>query len=78
LYPLDSVAPNMGWVGLVQELSKAQQTFDFADPKRLADLVRDDPVLRAAFPRFEVSKAWLWQNGPETRFLVYASELRRS
>lgn len=78
LYPLDSVAPDMDCVALVNELSNAQQTFDFADPKRLADLLRDDPVLRAAFARFEVSKAWLWQNGPETRFLVYASELRRS
>ncbi|HEX2673021.1 MAG TPA: hypothetical protein VHM25_19205, partial [Polyangiaceae bacterium] len=78
LHPLDRLAPDTDWVALVRELSKARRTFDFADPKRLAELLRDDPVLRAAFPHFDVSEAWLWSNGPETRFLVYASELRRS
>jgi len=78
LYPLDRLAPDIDWVTLVGELSLAQRTFDFADPKRLAELLRDDPVLSAAFPRFDVSQAWLWSNGPETQFLVYASELRRS
>jgi len=34
-------------------------------------------VLREAFQPFDVSEAWLWSNGPETTFLVYASELRR-
>jgi len=78
LHPLDRLAPESDWVALVEQLSKARRTFDFADPKRLAELLRDDPVLRAAFPRFDVSEAWLWNNGPEARFLVYASELRRS
>jgi hypothetical protein len=64
-------------VALVRELSKSGQTFDFADPKRLAELLNDDPVLSRAFQPFDVSEAWPWSNGPETTFLVYASELRR-
>ena len=51
--------------------------FDFADPQRIAALFRDDPLLAGAFPAFDVSDAWLWRNGPETKFLVYASELQR-
>ncbi|HYP75213.1 MAG TPA: hypothetical protein VER12_04645 [Polyangiaceae bacterium] len=62
---------------LVHELSSAGKVFDFADPKRLAALFADDPLLRAAFEPFTVKDAWLWSNGPETKFLVYASELRR-
>jgi hypothetical protein len=77
LQPLDSLAHDTDWRALVVESSKAQRNFDFADPKRVAALLRDDPVLRAAFPGFDVSQAWLWTNGPATKFLVYASELRR-
>lgn len=78
LHPLDGLALDTDWVALVEELSRARRTFDFADPKAVAALLRDDPVLRAAFSRFEVSAAWRWSNGPQTKFLVYASELRRS
>jgi hypothetical protein len=78
LHPLDHLPHETDWVALVEKLSQAKRTFDFADPKRLAELLRDDPLLRAAFSRFGVSAAWLWSNGPATRFLVYASELRRS
>ena len=77
LYPLDDSAPDSDCVALVFELTKAQRLFDFADPNRLAALLDDDPVLRRAFQRFPVSEAWLWSNGPEAKFLVYASELRR-
>jgi hypothetical protein len=77
LHALDALAPDTDCVALVRELSNAGQVFDFADPKRLTALVNDDPVLRAAFQRFDVSEAWLWSNGPETKFLVYASELGR-
>jgi len=77
LHPLHSLAPDTACVALLAELAKAQRLFDFAAPNRLAALLLDDPLLRGAFPRFDVSEAWLWNNGPETQFLVYASELRR-
>ena len=37
----------------------------------------DDPVLKRAFSDAELSAPWLWQNGPEHRFLVYALTLPR-
>ena len=77
LHPLDAILPDTDCVALLGELSQRGRVFDFADPTRIAPLLRDDPVLRGAFPPFAVSDAWLWSNGPETKFLVYASELQR-
>jgi hypothetical protein len=77
IYPLHSLTTDVDCKALVHALSGAGKLFDFADPKRLSALFRDDPVLREAFQPFEVKDAWLWSNGPETKFLVYASELRR-
>ena len=77
LHAFDALAPATDFIALVEELAKKRQVFDFADPKRLAELLNDDPALRGAFRPFEVSDAWLWSNGPETKFLVYASELQR-
>jgi len=77
LHALDALASDVDYEALVQELTNAGKVFDFADPRRLAALFSDDPVLRRAFQPFGVSDAWLWKNGPETTFLVYASELRR-
>jgi len=77
LHALDALAPDTDFVALVGELARAKKIFDFAEPTQLAELMTDDPGLRNAFQSFEVSDAWLWNNGPETRFLVYASELRR-
>ena len=77
LHALDGLAPEVDCKAIVQELASAGKVFDFADPSRLSALFRDDPVLRAAFQPFDVRDAWLWNNGPETKFLVYASELQR-
>lgn len=75
---LHALAAEVDCRALLDELSSAGKVFDFADPKRLAALFRDDPVLREAFPPFAVKDAWRWSNGPETTFLVYSSELRRA
>jgi len=80
LHALDALVPEVDCRALVQQLSSAGKVFDFADPKRIAALLRDDPVLRGAFQpldMLDMSDAWLWSNGPETTFLVYASEWRR-
>jgi len=77
LHALDALAPATDCVALLWELVKQRRVFDFADPKRIAALFSDDPLLREAFQPFEVNDAWLWSNGPQAKFLVYASELRR-
>lgn len=77
LYPLDALAPDANYGALLRELSSAGRVFDFADPDRLTALLRDDPTLHAAFEGLAVRDAWVWSNGPETKFLVYGAELRR-
>lgn len=77
LHPLDALASDADCLALVRELSEAKRVFDFADPKAIATLLSDDPVLRRAFAAFELEDAWVWTNGPETKFLVYASQLQR-
>jgi len=77
LHALDALAPGVDHRALVQELARSGAVFDFADPKRLTELFQDDPVLWKAFQSFNVDDGWLWSNGPETQFLVYASLLRR-
>jgi hypothetical protein len=77
LHALDALAPAADCVALLWELVTQRRVFDFADPKRIAALFSDDPLLREAFQPFEVNDAWLWSNGPEAKFLVYASELQR-
>src|SRR6188768_3878413 len=68
LHALDALVPEVDCRALVQQLSSAGKVFDFADPKRIAALLRDDPVLRGAFQpldMLDMSDAWLWSNGPE-------------
>jgi hypothetical protein len=77
LATLDALAPDADYLALVEQLSNEGRVFDFADPKRVAALFRDDPQLRTAFEPFQVRDAWRWDNGPEAKFLVYACELRR-
>jgi hypothetical protein len=71
------VAPAVDCAALLAQLTRKGRVFDFSDPAMLAELWNDDPVLRSAFEAWDVSDAWIWDNGPETRFLVYASCLRR-
>ena len=77
LYALDALPPETDCVALVEQLAKAERVFDFAEPKQLAASFSDDPVLSRAFSKFEIGEAWLWSNGPEAKFLVYASQLLR-
>ena len=77
LSPLDHLAPDADCLALVRELSNAGRVFDFANPQRLTALFRDDPVLRCVFWPFDLHDAWVWNNGPEMKFLVYVSELHR-
>jgi hypothetical protein len=47
-------------------------------PALIAQTLAADPVLSRAFAAPESSEPWLWQNGPERKFLVYGLTLRRT
>lgn len=76
LHPFDAIAA-ADCPELLQELVAEDKVFDFADPRLLSTQVADDPALRAAFAEFQVRNAWMWSNGPQARFLVYASAMAR-
>jgi len=77
LHRFPNLPPNADFRPLLSELVSQGRVFDFADPSQLATQLRDDPVLRRAFDEFRPCDAWVWTNGPDTEFLVYAARLRR-
>jgi hypothetical protein len=63
---------------LMNELLQAGQVIYSAHPELLQITLRDDPVLQRTFEPAQRSAPWLWQNGPDRRFLVYALTLSRT
>jgi hypothetical protein len=76
--PLPEIAPGRDPGELLREVVDAGQSIHVSDPRRLAWLAQIDPMLRGAVRMSEPLGAWLWQNGAERVFLVYAVELRRA
>jgi hypothetical protein len=56
---------------LMQELVAAGHVIHSSHPELIKITLGDDPVLARSFAPAEISAPWLWQNGPERRFLVY-------
>ncbi len=63
---------------LFRELVGLGHVIYSSHPELLKFTLKDDPVLGRAFRQVERSAPWLWQNGPQTRFLVYGLSLERS
>jgi hypothetical protein len=51
--------------------------FHVLRPDVIEQVVAQDPALSVLVTVSPVLDAWLWQNGPERTFLVYALELAR-
>lgn len=68
----DDLAP------LMDELVGTGHVIHSSHPELLELTVTRDPVLSLAFGPAERSLPWLWQNGPERRFLVYGLTLPRT
>jgi hypothetical protein len=62
---------------LMNELVAAGHVVHSSHPGLLQHTLRGDPVLCRAFGPTAPSPPWLWQNGPERRFLVYELALLR-
>lgn len=62
---------------LMFELVDKGYVIHSSHPGLIRAALDDDPVLKRCFSDAELSEPWLWQNGPERRFLVYALTLPR-
>jgi hypothetical protein len=62
---------------LLTELMTTEQMIYIARPGLFHLLQREDPLLRRDSTLSAPLAAWLWQNGPSERFLVYAMALDR-
>ena len=76
-YPLHKVDPKADALALMGALVKAGNVIYSANPELLMATFRDDPVLSRAASLDRPFDAWLWHNGPERVFLVYAMEITR-
>jgi hypothetical protein len=63
---------------LMAELVALGHVIHSSHPAQIAQTLASDPVLSRAFAPAEPSEPWLWQNGPERRFLVYGLKLRKT
>jgi hypothetical protein len=74
-YPLDDLAPDADLGVLMGELLAAGNVIYAAHPGRLSAEIRRDPELAARYAvRFPIGP-WLWHNGPDNTYLVYALEI---
>jgi hypothetical protein len=62
---------------LMQELVGLGHVIHSSHPELIKLTLADDPVLRKSFDAAQLSAPWLWQNGPDRRFLCYAFTLPR-
>jgi hypothetical protein len=74
----DAIEPGGPAIELVNRLSRAGDVFAFADPRAVRRGYRDDPHLCRMAELSAIQDAWIWDNGPDNRFVVYAIELTRS
>lgn len=63
---------------LMEELVAAGHVIHSSHPGLLEHTLRQDPLLSRAFGPAELNPPWLWNNGPERRFLVYGMMLPRT
>jgi hypothetical protein len=76
--PLAPLEPGADLRPLLGQLMRDGRVIHVVRPDVVEQLTAEDPALRAMIARRDLVDAWLWQNGPERTFLVYALELSRA
>jgi len=76
IYPFGELDEAADHLPLLAQLSRAGSVVFAVQPELLAWTVREDPVLQRSFELSAPLAAWIWKNGPDRVFLVYAAELR--
>lgn len=74
---LETATEHQSPLDLLAELQRTGQVFHAVDPRALSAIAADDPTLERGATLSKPEAAWLWQNGPRRRFLVYALTLHR-
>jgi hypothetical protein len=59
----------------LQSLMQSGKVFNALDPDYLSALAAEDPVITRRGGLSQPLDVWLWQNGPDRTFLVYASSI---
>jgi len=77
VFPAGRPRDDADLVPLMQELVGLGHVIHSSHPELIKLTLTDDPVLLRSFDAAEISQPWLWQNGPERRFLCYACTLPR-
>ena len=75
--PLGPFASGADLRELLFELMQQGSVIHVVRPDVITQVVAEDPALSVLVTASPVLDAWLWQNGPERTFLVYALELQR-
>jgi hypothetical protein len=74
-YPLASLDPDGDHLGLLPDIVRSGNLIYAANPELLALTAREDPFLAKSAVLSKPLAGWIWLNGEERRFLVYALEL---
>lgn len=70
--PLNRSTPPQSGIDLLHTLSSNNQIFTYLDPVLIRDLGQQDPYISSRGFIEDSLHAWLWHNGPQDTFLVYA------
>jgi hypothetical protein len=74
---LERLGSDANFLQVLNDVVAAERVIYVARPGLFHLLARQDGVLARQATLSPPLEAWLWRNGPEARFLVYAMELRR-
>jgi hypothetical protein len=74
-YPLDMLPPDADLGAVMSDLLHTGNVIHAAHPGRLSAEIRRNPELAAGFAVRPPIGPWLWHNGPDKTFLVYALEI---
>jgi len=76
IHPLGELDEAADHLPLLAELARTGSLVFAVQPELLAWTVGEDPMLQRSVEMSAPLAAWIWRNGPNRIFLVYAAELR--
>jgi hypothetical protein len=75
--PLEGMDDKTDLRQLLAQLISSGDVFNVVNPDAIVSIAKDDPSLTQELSVAGLADVWLWHNGPQRIFLVYALELSR-